>query len=300
MVMSSIGQVWYLILKSLRFKGVARFISGLREDIRDEICLLSLRNLLEAIDLATRIENDLVKEKEATQEEDDKIVLLILENFTQQMVEEIDLEVVNDVHIDPTKQVIEEIDKRIGSNIFEGFVVMSRVLNGQIVSTLGFGFENVKTKGLPCCVKWYQSHGCVPMAVTGDRRKRTLFDEDQECYRTSSGNRESHFGRVLSRPQRQLMVVGILVQHRCLKAQAIGEANIEGGVPTDESVLHHHLTANLEEFFKICKPNVQGSKESQLGLELVGKMDGSSAMGESWSDRERTQRLPVICKEQEC
>ncbi|TXG72274.1 hypothetical protein EZV62_000853 [Acer yangbiense] len=33
------------------------------------------------------------------------------------------------------------------------------------------------------------------MAVTGDRRRRTLFDEDQGCYRTSSGNRERHFGR---------------------------------------------------------------------------------------------------------
>ncbi|KAI9170365.1 hypothetical protein LWI28_026845 [Acer negundo] len=48
-----------------------------------------------------------------------KNVLSILENFTQQIVEEIDLEVVNEVHIDPTKQVVEEIDKTIGSNILE-------------------------------------------------------------------------------------------------------------------------------------------------------------------------------------
>ncbi|KAK1563485.1 hypothetical protein Q3G72_028145 [Acer saccharum] len=33
------------------------------------------------------------------------------------------------------------------------------------------------------------------MAVTGDRRRQTLFDEDQEWYRTSSGNRELRFGR---------------------------------------------------------------------------------------------------------
>ncbi|KAI9160352.1 hypothetical protein LWI28_007354 [Acer negundo] len=33
------------------------------------------------------------------------------------------------------------------------------------------------------------------MAVTDDKRRRTLFDEDQKCYRTSSGNRELCFGR---------------------------------------------------------------------------------------------------------
>ncbi|TXG64912.1 hypothetical protein EZV62_011906 [Acer yangbiense] len=33
------------------------------------------------------------------------------------------------------------------------------------------------------------------MAVTGYRGRRTLFDEDQGCYRTSSGNREKCFGR---------------------------------------------------------------------------------------------------------
>ncbi|KAK0604663.1 hypothetical protein LWI29_017978 [Acer saccharum] len=81
-------------------------------------------------------------------EGNNKIEQLISENFTQQMVEEIDLEVVNEVHVDPTNLVVEEIDKTIESNIFEGFVLMSYVLIGQIVSTLGFGFENVKTKGM--------------------------------------------------------------------------------------------------------------------------------------------------------
>ncbi|KAK3185105.1 hypothetical protein Dsin_032391 [Dipteronia sinensis] len=33
------------------------------------------------------------------------------------------------------------------------------------------------------------------MAVTGDGRRRTPVDEDQGCYRTSSGNRERRFGR---------------------------------------------------------------------------------------------------------
>ncbi|KAI9187390.1 hypothetical protein LWI28_027589 [Acer negundo] len=54
-----------LDLEEFEIQWIARFISGLRGDIRDEICLLSLRNLSEAIDLATRIENDLVKEKKS-------------------------------------------------------------------------------------------------------------------------------------------------------------------------------------------------------------------------------------------
>ena len=39
------------------------------------------------------------------------------------------------------------------------------------------------------------------------------------------------------------------------------------------------LTANVEELFKICKPNIYGSEQSSLGLELVREMDGSPAMG---------------------
>lgn len=39
-------------------------------------------------------------------------------------------------------------------------------------------------------------------------------------------------------------------------------------------------TANVEELFKISKLNIYGSEQSSLGLELVGEMDGSPAVGE--------------------
>ena len=44
-------------------------------------------------------------------------------------------------------------------------------------------------------------------------------------------------------------------------------------------------TASMEELFKVHKPIVYGSKQSPLGLELVGAMDGSPAMGEPQHNR---------------
>ena len=82
------------------------------------------------------------------EESDDQIVSLNFENFTQQMVEAIDLEVVDKAHIDSTNLVVEEIDKTIENIVFEDFVLMSHVPVGQIVGTLCMRFENVKTKGV--------------------------------------------------------------------------------------------------------------------------------------------------------
>ncbi|KAI9174839.1 hypothetical protein LWI28_023438 [Acer negundo] len=48
-----------------------------------------------------------------------------------------------------------------------------------------------------CCVKWYQSHSCVPMAVTGDKQVAAITNHAS--------------GRVVSRPRRQLMVAEILL-----------------------------------------------------------------------------------------
>ena len=82
-----------LDLEKLEIQWVARFISRLRENIRDEICLLSLWNLSEAIDLFIRIENNLAKEEKDIQEENVKI----------------DLGVALEGHIEPTIQVVGDI-----------------------------------------------------------------------------------------------------------------------------------------------------------------------------------------------
>lgn len=37
----------------------------------------------------------------------------------------------------------------------------------------------------------------------------------------------------------------------------------------------------VEELFKVSDPNVYGSQQPTLGLELVGALDGGKAMGES-------------------
>ena len=55
-----------LDLEKLEIQRVARFISGLRENIRDKICLLSLWNLSETIDLSTRIEMIWQRKKKKT------------------------------------------------------------------------------------------------------------------------------------------------------------------------------------------------------------------------------------------
>ncbi|KAK0576292.1 hypothetical protein LWI29_015025 [Acer saccharum] len=70
------------------------------------------------------------------EESDDQIVYVNFENFTQQMVEAIDREVVDKAHIESTNLVVEEIDKTIENIVFEDFVMMSHVLVGQIVDIL--------------------------------------------------------------------------------------------------------------------------------------------------------------------
>ncbi|KAK0573706.1 hypothetical protein LWI29_012286 [Acer saccharum] len=88
-------------------------------------------------------------------EENDKIEYSIFENFIQPMTEAFDLGVVMEVHSEPTNQVGEGINTievqleelTIENIVFEDFVLMSHVLVCPIVSTLCFGFENVKNKG---------------------------------------------------------------------------------------------------------------------------------------------------------
>ncbi|KAK3185104.1 hypothetical protein Dsin_032390 [Dipteronia sinensis] len=93
---------------------------------------------------------DVVKNEEGN----DKIKSSISGNFTQLEAEALDVGVVMKVHIEPTNQVDEETkqvklqleEPTIETIVLENFVSMSHVLVGQIVSTLGIGFENLKTK----------------------------------------------------------------------------------------------------------------------------------------------------------
>lgn len=50
-----------------------RFIGGLKESIRDEMCLLYVWNLSEAINLAMGIESEFVKEEEIVALEHDDV-----------------------------------------------------------------------------------------------------------------------------------------------------------------------------------------------------------------------------------
>ncbi|KAK0606394.1 hypothetical protein LWI29_037269 [Acer saccharum] len=113
-------------------------------------------------------------------ESDDQIESSIFGNFTQQMVEAIDLEVVHQAHIEPTNQVVEEINKiktqfaklTIESNIFENLVTKPLTLVGQFVSNLDIEFEDLKTKG----ARRDQRGKASPMSVGFD-------DEDNEISR---------------------------------------------------------------------------------------------------------------------
>ncbi|KAK0593144.1 hypothetical protein LWI29_031791 [Acer saccharum] len=90
------------------------------------------------------------------EEGNDKLESSIFGNFTQLEAKALDVGVVMKIDIEPTNPVDEEtktvklqLEELTIETVFENFVSMSHVLVGQMVSTLGVGFENFKSKRLP-------------------------------------------------------------------------------------------------------------------------------------------------------